>query len=395
MLSLTKYIDNINLLIDNKMNKNSSSVDFPFILNYEKEAKELMRKSSDKTKRISSIKHTLLHAFSNESMDLFRLDYGKEKDTGYHNRYLDHIKPIDRSFAVKEIEKNKEKIYLIDLLKSNHQLSQEPDVIKKIISNKESDFLDRRQKQALIQEKPKEEKVKEREIIEKHKLDHLYHAYNPNKLSIQLLSNIDKKRMDKSCFYYSTPKFPPAYLANQNDYSIEEAGKVKDEKVFKYKLKQNKLYNAINDQMTIVKDQDITLPKWSLFYENYLHVVDEGFSRRGGVFNEFVKMHPDIYSEVGLRNRRVDKIKEERLKLINKRNPSLQDNLKSKRPRLKYHQLLQASHEKRKAERSFLNVNSILLNNKLIKSKSERLLRVRNVIDKNKLEKLKDIYMKQ
>lgn len=377
------------------MFKSSSSVEFPFILNYEKEIKENLRKSLDHTKRTSNLKQSFLNSYTNESMDLFRLDNSKEKTTGYHNRYLDHIKPIDRSSAIKEIEKNKEKIYLIDLLKSNRQLSQEPDVIKKIISNKESDFLDRRQKLELIEEAPKKEKPKEREVIEKDKLDHLYHQYNPNKLSIQLLSNIEKDNIANNCHYYSTPKFPPAYLANQNDYNIGEAGKVKDEKVFKYRLKKNKLYNAINDQTTVVQDQSITLPKWSLFYENYLHVVDEGFSRRGGMFNEFVKMHPDIYSEVGLRNRRVDKIREDRLKLINKRHPVVQEDLMSKRPRLKYDQLIKASLGERKAEKSFQNASNALLSKRLIKSKSERLLRVRNVIVENKLNKLKDIYIRK
>ena len=120
--------------------RNANSPNFPFVISHSFSSNNFDFQVN--RKKSNQMQGSLLNSYTNESMDMFRLSSNREANrNGYHNKYYDNIQSIDRSNELKAYENNKNKIKLIDILKSNYKMSQDPNYLRKILSNKESDLL--------------------------------------------------------------------------------------------------------------------------------------------------------------------------------------------------------------------------------------------------------------
>ena len=287
---------------------NNNSYDFPFPTKYtriNKNNKLLhINKSSSFINPSREAKNIFYNCYTNEANDFFRLYNLQEKDRGkYHNKYLDDIKSINRNENFISYHSNRDKILLLDSIKSNYNLSQKPENYNEIIfGNNNIESKNENKKEELNLDNNNNV-----HILSKDKIDFLNRNYVERTIPIKLkksLSSNQYNSIDNKNDYYSK-NFSPLYFMNINDYNIKEADNEDIEKQFYInKKKEYKVHNTItNKDYTINTDNKISIPKWSPFYEKYLDRLDKGFKRQGGYFSEFVKNHYNEYNDM---QKRVD-----------------------------------------------------------------------------------------
>ena len=109
------------------MKPNTSSYDFPFRTKFGTVAK----KEEGIKNQNEHIKYTT-NEYNNELPDIFRLDSMTPSSRMYNNPFLNEVLPVDRSEFYKNYEKTHKNILLIDKIKRNIKLSQEPSVLRNI-----------------------------------------------------------------------------------------------------------------------------------------------------------------------------------------------------------------------------------------------------------------------
>lgn len=268
--------------------RNANSPNFPFVISHSFSSKntdcQINRKKSNQ------MQGSLLNSYTNESMDIFRLSSNREANrNGYHNKYYDNIQSIDRSNELKAYESNKNKIKLIDILKSNYKMSQDPNYLRKIISNKESDLLS--------QKNTFEYNDTSKQMLHPSEVKKLNQDYNTqNRIPFRLSKIVNNTKLHSSC---TCSNISPLYLMNINDYSISEGDKANTDRSFIYSMKSYRVKDPIANEVRYVDNKNVIgVGKWSPFYENYSRLKDRGFYRQGGVFSEYVNMHRKEFNEM-------------------------------------------------------------------------------------------------
>lgn len=270
--------------------RNANSPNFPFVISH-----SFSSKNTDcqiNRKKINQMQGSLLNSYTNESMDMFRLSSNREANrNGYHNKYYDNIQSLDRSNELKAYESNKNKIKLIDILKSNYKMSQDPNYLRKIISNKESDLLSQKNKNTFEYNDTSKQML---HPIEVKKLNQDYNTQN--RIPFRLSKIVNNTKLHSSC---TCSNISPLYLMNINDYSISEGDKANTDRSFIYSMKSYRVKDPIANEVRYVDNKNvIAVGKWSPFYENYSRLKDRGFYRQGGVFSEYVNMHRKEFNEM-------------------------------------------------------------------------------------------------
>ena len=270
--------------------RNANSPNFPFVISH-----SFSSKNTDcqiNRKKTNQMQGSLLNSYTNESMDMFRLSSNREANrNGYHNKYYDNIQSLDRSNELKAYESNKNKIKLIDILKSNYKMSQDPNYLRKIISNKESDLLSQKNKNTFEYNDTSKQML---HPIEVKKLNQDYNTQN--RIPFRLSKIVNNTKLHSSC---TCSNISPLYLMNINDYSISEGDKANSDRSFIYSMKSYRVKDPIANEVRYVDNKNvIAVGKWSPFYENYSRLKDRGFYRQGGVFSEYVNMHRKEFNEM-------------------------------------------------------------------------------------------------
>lgn len=270
--------------------RNANSPNFPFVISH-----SFSSKNTDcqiNRKKTNQMQGSLLNSYTNESMDMFRLSSNREANrNGYHNKYYDNIQSIDRSNELKAYERNKNKIKLIDILKSNYKMSQDPNYLRKIISNKESDLLSQKNKNTFEYNDTSKQML---HPIEVKKLNQDYNTQN--RIPFRLSKIVNNTQLHSSC---TCSNISPLYLMNINDYSISEGDKANTDRSFIYSMKSYRVKDPIANEVRYVDNKNVIgVGKWSPFHENYSRLKDRGFDRQGGVFSEYVNMHRKEFNEM-------------------------------------------------------------------------------------------------
>ena len=92
------------------------------------------------------------------------------KEKGYRNPYLDEVIKVDRSEEFKKFENNKQRLELIDYLKSNRKYSQDPSKLKYIQSELDIEMYKKRKKMYLNEYKNKEKQKQKKKKIKEYML---------------------------------------------------------------------------------------------------------------------------------------------------------------------------------------------------------------------------------
>ena len=264
---------------------NSVSEDFPLRVSY-----ELVRQPA-----IKPIIHTHrkynINCYNNESPEFFRLESMVQNKKGYNNPFLDEVIKVDRSEEFKKLDKTKERIKLIDQIKSNRKYSQNPNILKYIKSDFDVQMQEKREKnknykrnislnnsiKINLNEEDKDINIpdtinrlnhcnpKINYKLKRHMLLTDCNEYNNNKYKV---SNYDAKNFKElSCPMESRKS---AFLANYNDYSISEADNYDDTKFFHFERNPVTKYNLVKDKIETIKAPPYLVPKWDAFYEKYI-----------------------------------------------------------------------------------------------------------------------------
>ena len=244
--------------------------------------------------------------YSNEHPDIFR--YKLMKEGGYINPYLKHIVNCDREEYLKKIENSKNKIKLIDYIKSSRKFSQDPKYYNLI---KNEDYI--RRKKINNQLKNTENKYNSISLDDNNIINKVFFSLKQN--STKLGKNnikkdldfnhikkfghnflINKKEVNKvnnlSCAFDAKKS---SYLTNYNDYKISDAQKRDPEKELNYPRKPIMMFNPLNDKKQTFYPPPYIFPKWGAFPENYfiLSNLKKGFNRKGGLFTELINKNID------------------------------------------------------------------------------------------------------
>ena len=95
--------------------------------------------------KINDLRKEQFNSYSNENMDFFRLDHLCECDrNNYHNRFMDNIKPLNRSANFYKLNELANNIKYLDYLKQNYLLNQNKKINSKIYSEKDIEIAKRR-----------------------------------------------------------------------------------------------------------------------------------------------------------------------------------------------------------------------------------------------------------
>lgn len=276
--------------------RNANSQNFPFKISHSYSSKEYYPHIN--RKKPNELRTYLLNSFTNENMDMFRLNCNKDVNrSGYHNKYYDNIMGLDRSEGIKQYENNKNKIYLIDTLKSNYLMSQNQNYLKKIISNEEAQLISQKNlhqnKQKYLNNSFSPLTFEETKMLQEN--------YNiNNKIPYKLSRSVNSKELlNKDVVSSYQSKISPLYLINMNDYQISEGDKENPQREFVFQMKDYKVKDPIKDKIMIINNNNkVAISKWSPFYENYMKIRNKGFYREGGQFSEYVNTHRKEFDEM-------------------------------------------------------------------------------------------------
>ena len=271
--------------------------------------------------------------YTNEHPDFFKLDYMKEK--GYRNPYLDEVIKVDRSEQFKKIESNADRIALINYMKNNRKLSQDPKKLKFIQSEFDLEMHKKRQRKKEEKNNKKEDskmylssEPKDSNYLE---LVKQLNDFSP-RMTFHTRRYIDTKdNITLGKFNISRENFnkikkikseiepqKSSYLCNCNDYKISEAQNRDKNREFYHKRRdfiKTSLINGFKEKICLPPERN---ERWGNFYENYLLManLNNGFRRKGGLFTEF--SNKNMGSIMVNKRDIIEKIRKEKEKKMNK-----------------------------------------------------------------------------
>ena len=303
----------------------------------------LEEKNYTKGKRIKS-----LNFYTNEHPDFFRLD--NMKLSGYRNPYLDEVIKVDRNEQLIKMNSNAEQIDLINYIKSNRKLSQDPKILRVIRSEFEIQMQKKREQ---ISEDRKKTKIANRYTININDINNYdkiikkLDNYTPRiNYKMKLTIDPDENRRKIGKYFISeenynklkqlTCQYNPhksAYITNSNDYKISEANGRDKQKEFTHQRKILNSFNLINYKRGKIKPPLSINEKWSQFYENFYMTLlnnKKGFSQKGGLFTEFTNKNIGVINVNKRKNKekllKENKVFSDRNILLRKKNELLTRN---------------------------------------------------------------------
>ena len=248
--------------------------------------------------------------YSNEHPDIFRLKGMREG--GYINPFLKNIDKVDREEYIKKIDNSKNKIHLIDLIKSSRKYSQDP----KLLSLIKNDYYVRRKK---IENLSPDNEVSSRNYFSLSSDNR--NAFNKALTNLNqdsekmakdfLKRNLDLDKVEKIGNHFLISKNEvnklkkiscpfdinnsTSYIGNYNDYKISDSQNKDINKEFNYPRKPLLIYNPIINKKKTLYPPPYKFPKWGAFTQNHfiLSSIKNGFSKKGGLFSEFVNKNID------------------------------------------------------------------------------------------------------
>lgn len=254
-----------------------------------------------------------INFYTNEHPDFFRLD--NMRLNGYRNPFLDEVIKVDRNEQFDKMNSNAEQINLIDYIKSDRKLSQDPKVLRVIRSEFDIQMHTKRQQIS-------EDRKNKNRITNKHtmKFDDIQNydnilkeldKYTP-KINYKMKKTIDPDENTKNIGKFFTSKlnydklkqlncqFDPnksAYISNSNDYKISEANAIDKQKELSHQRRTITDFNLINNKRKKITPPLFNNEKWSQFYENFYITMlknNKGFLQKGGLFTEFTNKNIDV-----------------------------------------------------------------------------------------------------
>ena len=301
------FIYLIFLLVKIIMIPNASSFDFPFKTKFGNVA----QKEEKKIKHNEHSKYTT-NEYNNELPDIFRLDSMTPSSRMYNNPFLNEVIPVDRSEFYKNYERTHKNILLIDKLKRNIKLSQEPSILRNI--RNENDFFSSRMIKSNSTNnilKPKIEITKDNYANYDKTIRALYKNNSPkigfrikNEIETSKLESIDdtikcspkdKEKIEK--LQSIIDSHHSGYIGNINNYSIKENYKENKRCKFEFIRKEKEIYNPITNERKIVKPDVFTNDKWDAYSETF-ELLKNNLRRKGGLFSEFANKNKAIYNMI-------------------------------------------------------------------------------------------------
>jgi hypothetical protein len=255
------------------MKINAISDEFPLVSLYSNKSPIKGKKEKPGLKLFNDIKN----GYNNESPDFFRIDSMKENRSAYKNPFLDNSFSLDRRSFFKELDITKRNILFIDKIKSKREYSQNANVIKSISSSHEMDLNNKRKMIEIYEDKNLAknrytlDENNNKELYDK-KIKTIHYQYSP-KLNYHFKKKIDPQNSNLKPAL-SLEFFPKqsSFLRNLNGYSIKESQRLDNDKLLNFISKETDYYNCITDTKSKIKSHNITVDKWSPFYEKYLNI---------------------------------------------------------------------------------------------------------------------------
>ena len=289
------------------MKPNTSSYDFPFRTKFGTVAK----KEEGIKNQNEHIKYTS-NEYNNELPDIFRLDSMTPSSRMYNNPFLNEVLPVDRSEFYKNYEKTHKNILLIDKIKRNIKLSQEPSVLRNI-RNEHDLFTSKMYKSNSMNNifKPKIEITKENFAQFDKTIKALYKNNSP-KIGFRLKNEIETSKLESiddniKCSPKDKEKIEKlqsiidshhsGYIGNINNYSIKENYKENKRCKFEFIRKEKEIYNPITNERRIVKPDVFTNDKWDAYSETF-ELLKHNLRRKGGLFSEFANKNKAIFNMI-------------------------------------------------------------------------------------------------
>ena len=273
--------------------------------------------------KINDLRKEQFNSYSNENMDFFRLDHLCECDRdNYHNRFMDNIKPLNRSANFYKLNELAQNIKYLDYLKQNYLLNQNKKINSNIYSEKDIEITKRREK---YYNRPEDFEKRETEFNRyNNDVNNSYDLFQNNRNNFNTFNKeIDpyKRELTKSnstlcltgkCYNKNInyekdnnenmnrkKNYSNLYLSNINNYSIKEGDKNFFEDTTKLKLyptfqreplyneKMKRLYNQDNYKNLINNN-----PFYIAYNENS---KNGGFLKRNGDFLNNEKLYKNKF----------------------------------------------------------------------------------------------------
>jgi hypothetical protein len=227
------------------------------------------------------------NGYNNECPDFLKIDCLKEVKLSYKNPFLDDVKNEDRSIYLKNTNKIKEQIELIDKLKTKKEYSQNPNYLKLISSSNDINILRKRDSLNNFDSSGFENNNVDTSNSQ-HKIFYsLKKSYDPEsyrkkiktldgQYSPKIYFGIKNSlQLDQKDFIdnVDTPlnlKIDPrksSYLRNMNSFKIGDSPNENKEKFFNFEKKNVQIFDPISDRIVTVKPDNYVSPKWDAFYE--------------------------------------------------------------------------------------------------------------------------------
>ena len=297
-----------------KQKQNSVSPDFPFKTIYGNISKQEPLPKLKQHSPSPNLCTRRRNQYNNELPDIFRLDSMTHSHDIYNNPYLNDVIPVDRREFYRNMERSRKNIRLIDKLKYNIKLSQNPMVLSTIKNEYAHNIHKSKSQHSLISpldlskiELTKE--TNENKYIDtvlslyrnhsqkigfrlKHQIDSSDHLYFDNKFLISK-KNENKVKTLKSI----VDEQQSAYLKNINNYDIKENYNENKKCKFEFNRKKITIYNPITNQKRQVQPDIIYTDKWDKFSENF-ELLKHNLKRKGGYFSEFAKKNKSVFNMI-------------------------------------------------------------------------------------------------
>jgi hypothetical protein len=258
---------------------NAVSQEFPLSTSFSNKIQKKQRDISGGLKFFPDLKS----GYSNDLPDCFRLDAMHERKNSYINPFLNDVEKQDRSYYLKEANKIRDSIAVLDKLKSSKKISQNPNFIRKVVNSFDVNMINKRNKNDMgkfqINENPKIFYTLQKENnVNSYtdKIKKLHFEYSPKQpFNIKNSIEFDKSQEINDFNVPISLKIDPknsSYLKNYNDYNIRENYEFNNDKYFTFKRKEVEHFSPIIGQNpTKVVPEKYVSPKWSAFYEKYIY----------------------------------------------------------------------------------------------------------------------------
>ena len=283
---------------------NYESQDFPMLTKFGNVAKYYRPPLTQK----HLLNNKILHQYSNELPEFFRLNGMQKSDSVYNNPHLEDVKEIDRNQNNENMKSSIKYIKLLGKIKSNRSLSQNQNILERISSEEII------KKRKILRDRYENKSANNVIMIPKktilnldnNNLNRIFKLYNKsmrignirhNQIDQNSLVYLDKNKnikcskldIDKLKRLESVIDIPhSSYIANVNNYDIKENDNENKRCVFEFERIPIQSYDPILDEVKTYKLPNVKVNKWDKYNEAY-SLMDDQLQCKGGLFSESFK----------------------------------------------------------------------------------------------------------